>query len=161
MGPVTYRVFGPQTIIVDDAEHRLTQRRERTLLGLLVAGHGQAISAGRLIEELWEGEPPPSASTSIQVAISRIRRITDADRATRTRATHLVSIADGYAIRAASDEVDVWQFEADVQAAIAAAPQDCVSRSDVALDRWRARPTPTVPTPSGYEARSSGSANSD
>ena len=33
MGPVTYQVFGPQTIIVDDAEHRLTQRRERTLLG--------------------------------------------------------------------------------------------------------------------------------
>jgi hypothetical protein len=27
---VTYRVFGPQTIIVDGAEHRLTQRRERT-----------------------------------------------------------------------------------------------------------------------------------
>ena len=35
MGPVTYQVFGPQTIIVDGAEHRLTQRRERTLLGLL------------------------------------------------------------------------------------------------------------------------------
>ena len=159
MGPVTYWVFGPQTIIVDDAEHRLTQRRERTLLGLLVAGHGQAISAGRLIEELWEGEPPPSASMSIQVAISRIRRITDADRATRTRATHLVSIADGYAIRAASDEVDVWQFEADVRSALAGAPQDCVSRSEATLVRWWGAASSDCAEPSGSVPRSSGSAS--
>ena len=140
MGPVTFQVFGPQTIVVDGANHRLTQRRERTLLGLLVAGHGQAISAGRLIEELWDGEPPPTASTSLQVAISRIRRITDADRATRTPATRLISVADGYAIRAASDEVDVWQFETDARTALAAGPQDCVSRSDTALAGWRGAP---------------------
>ena len=120
--------------------HRLTQHWS-ALLGLLVAGHGQAMSAGRLIDELWEGEPPPTASTSLQVAISRIRRITDANRATRTPAIRLISVADGYGDPGrARDKVDVWQFETDARTALAAGPQECVSRSETALARWRGAP---------------------
>ena len=37
-----------------------SRRRERCLLGLLLLEPGRAISIDRLIDLLWEGEPPPT-----------------------------------------------------------------------------------------------------
>jgi DNA-binding response OmpR family regulator len=63
------RAFGPLTV----AGRSVPRPRERTLLALLVAAHGQPVSGSRLAGQLWHGEPPPSAQTALQVAASRLR----------------------------------------------------------------------------------------
>ncbi len=73
------RAFGPLTV----AGRTVPRQRERTLLALLVAAHGQPVTGSRLAGQLWHGEPPPSAQTGLQVAASRLRALVEPGRPPR------------------------------------------------------------------------------
>ncbi|HTC80988.1 MAG TPA: BTAD domain-containing putative transcriptional regulator, partial [Acidimicrobiia bacterium] len=48
--------------------------RERAVLALLLASPNRVVSAERLAEDLWCGEPPARAAHSLQVFVSRLRK---------------------------------------------------------------------------------------
>ncbi|WP_106402299.1 BTAD domain-containing putative transcriptional regulator [Actinocorallia populi] len=112
---VRIRVFGAFEVEVSGARVALGGPRQRAVLALLVAAHGRVVSVDRMIEDLWHGEPPAQAVTSLQAYISNLRRLLEPERPPRAPAKVLVSVAPGYALRLPDDAVDVWHFGALVQ----------------------------------------------
>ncbi|MGC0418832.1 BTAD domain-containing putative transcriptional regulator, partial [Embleya sp. AB8] len=108
---VYLRVLGPFEADVADVTVPLGGPRQRAVLALLVAARGRVVSIDRMIEDLWRGEPPAQAITSLQAYVSNLRRLLEPGRPRRAPATILVSAAPGYALRLPDDAVDAWRFE--------------------------------------------------
>ncbi|MFF0453644.1 BTAD domain-containing putative transcriptional regulator [Nocardia africana] len=104
-------VLGPMHIALDGTPIRLAGRLTRALLARLVIAQGRAVSTDRLVDELWDGEPPPKATSVLQVHIHNLRRVFEPERPARAPATVVVSEGLGYALRLRDTEVDAWQFE--------------------------------------------------
>lgn len=138
---VRVRVLGPVQAWVGDEPVDLGARLQRALLARLVAAHGHTVSVDRLIDDLWEGEPPPKALAALQVYVSHLRRALEPGRQRRAPARILVSAAPGYCLRLSADAVDSWQFEAKVTAAYGESdPQQRVCLLEEALSDWSGDP---------------------
>ncbi|OBG81039.1 transcriptional regulator [Mycobacterium sp. E802] len=139
--PVRVRVLGPVAAWVGDDPVDLGARLQRALLARLVAAHGHTVSVDRLIEDLWEGEPPPKALSALQVYVSHLRRALEPGRQRRAPAQILVSAAPGYCLRLPVEAVDSWRFEAKVAVAYEEPdPQQRARLLDEALDGWSGDP---------------------
>lgn len=138
---VRVRVLGPVQAWVGDDPVDLGARLQRALLARLVAAHGHTVSVDRLIDDLWEGEPPPKALSALQVYVSHLRRALEPGRERRAPARILVSAAPGYCLRLPVDAVDAWQFEAKVTAAYEESDvQQRVRLLEQALAGWSGDP---------------------
>ena len=96
--PVEFRILGPLEVFDGGAPVRLGGRNQRTLLALLLLNAGDVVSTDRLIDGLWGEEPPRTAPTSLQNAVSQLRKLLTADR--------VVTKPPGYLIRLDKDELD-------------------------------------------------------
>ncbi|MGA5546023.1 BTAD domain-containing putative transcriptional regulator [Mycobacterium sp. NPDC051198] len=138
---VRVRVLGPVQAWVAGQPVDLGARLQRALLARLVVAHGHTVSVDRLIDDLWEGEPPPKALAALQVYVSHLRRALEPGRQRRAPARILVSAAPGYCLRLPADAVDSWHFEAKVTAAYGESdPQQRVFLLDEALADWSGDP---------------------
>jgi predicted ATPase/DNA-binding SARP family transcriptional activator len=143
---VEFRVLGPLEVVTDGESVRLGGPRPRAVLGVLLAHAGRAVSVDRLIEQVWGEDPPPTASTALQVHLSALRKIIG-DR--------LVTAASGYLLGAGETEVDALRFEAMVSAArrhLADRPARAAEELAVALELWRGEPYAGVPSGSDVDA---------
>ncbi|MGV9325333.1 BTAD domain-containing putative transcriptional regulator [Streptosporangium sandarakinum] len=132
---LTFRALGPfQACHGGDPVDLGGQRQMAVLARLLVAG-GRAVPVSMLIDELWPGEPPAQALSTVQGYVSRLRRALEPGRAPREEAEVLVSAPPGYALRAAPDQVDTWTFERAVKAT--GEPAEVWERLGRALALWR------------------------
>ncbi|WP_234796789.1 BTAD domain-containing putative transcriptional regulator [Mycolicibacterium porcinum] len=139
--PVRVRVLGPVQAWVGDDPVDLGARLQRALLARLVVAHGHTVSVDRLIDDLWEGEPPPKALSALQVYVSHLRRALEPGRERRAPARILVSAAPGYCLRLPADAVDAWQFEAKVTVAYEESDaQQRVRLLEEALAGWSGDP---------------------
>jgi len=103
-----FGVLGPLVLERDGLGVPLPSGRQRSLLALLVLGAGVPVSRDRLIDELWGESPPASAVSALHVHLSKLRGLLGG---------LLVLEASGYALRPGGFELDVWQFDALVEAA--------------------------------------------
>ena len=104
--PVVVRVLGPLEVLCDGRPVTIQGRKERGLLVRLALQPGRVVPSDRLIEALWDGEPPASVEASLRVLVSRVRKaltLTGTD-------LPIATLSPGYRLEA--DEVDVAQFEA-------------------------------------------------
>jgi len=131
------RVLGPVEAEVEGAPLDLGGPRQRAVLALLLVGRGEALSADRMVDQLWRGDPPPRAGTSLQAYVSNLRKVLEPDRRVRAEAKVLLSVPSGYALRLPPDAVDAWCFEAAYERARSAPPEHALSLLDEALGRWR------------------------
>ena len=68
---IRVRVLGPLEATVDGVPASVGGPRQRCVLARLIAGHGQVVSADRLIEDLYADEaPPPSARRGAVVCLA-------------------------------------------------------------------------------------------
>ncbi|WP_153542233.1 AfsR/SARP family transcriptional regulator [Actinomadura macrotermitis] len=135
---VFIRVLGSFAAEVDGAPVPLGGPRQRGVLALLVAARGQVVPVDRLIEDLWRGEPPARALTSLQAYVSNLRRLLEPGRPPRTPARLLVSAAPGYALRLPPESVDAWRFEGLLDRARADTdPRAARARLAEALGLWQ------------------------
>ncbi|HEY5114877.1 MAG TPA: BTAD domain-containing putative transcriptional regulator, partial [Nakamurella sp.] len=139
---VRVRVLGALEATVDvdgrDVVADLGGPRQRAVLALLLVGRGEVVSVDRLVEDLWNSEPPPRAIGALQAYVSHLRRALEPGRRPRTPATVLVSEPPGYAVRLPVDAVDAWRFEAMVRtAATVDDPEEARSTLEQALALWR------------------------
>ena len=112
--------------------------RQRSVLALLLVARRQVVSVDRLVEDLWNGEPPRRAIGALQAYVSHLRRALEPHRAPRSPAGILVSEPPGYAIRVDEEAVDAWRFESLVRRATEAAdPAAARLLLDEALGLWR------------------------
>ena len=70
---VEVRLLGPVQAVRAGREVPLGGPRQRAVLALLVLEAGRVVPAGRLVEELWRGSPPPGAAKTLRSYVSRLR----------------------------------------------------------------------------------------
>jgi DNA-binding SARP family transcriptional activator len=68
-------VLGPLRARRDGKEAGLGGRRQQAVLARLLLAGGDVVSADRLVDDLWAGEPPASATNTLQSYVSNLRRI--------------------------------------------------------------------------------------
>jgi predicted ATPase/DNA-binding SARP family transcriptional activator len=102
---VEFRVLGPLEVVAGGAPLRLGTPRQRTLLGLLLVRAGEVVSCDRLVEELWDGDPPGTALHTLQGYIYRLRR------ALGPEAWRLRTRPPGYQLKVSADELDAQRFQ--------------------------------------------------
>ena len=68
-------VLGPLSVRADGKELAIKGAKPRALLCLLLVHANRVVSADRLIEDPWDGNPPESAAGTLQSHISTVRRV--------------------------------------------------------------------------------------
>jgi DNA-binding SARP family transcriptional activator len=134
------RVLGAVSAWRGEQELELGGPRQRAVLGLLVAAGSRVVSTDRLVEDLWDGEPPPKALGALQAYVSNLRRLLEPDRLPREPARVLVSAAPGYRLALPREAVDAWRFAALVAEAGRAEAAQALALVDEALALWRDEP---------------------
>ena len=104
-----YRILGPLEIRAGDRLVPLRGGRQRELMAVLLLRANETVSSDRLIDELWEGEPPPTAAKMIQNGVSQLRKLIEPDV--------LVTRSPGYLVVVQADELDAHRFQRTVEEA--------------------------------------------
>ncbi|MBW0117853.1 AfsR/SARP family transcriptional regulator [Pseudonocardia abyssalis] len=137
-----FRVLGPLEVVSDGRPVDLGSPKLRALLTLLLADHGRVVPLDRINETLWAGEPPATATGTLQSYVSQLRRLLEPDRAPRAAPRVLLTRPPGYLLDA--DDLDVVRFErllADGQRLLAAGrPAEADALLIDALALWRGEP---------------------
>ncbi len=123
------RLLGPLEAVRGGQQVPLGGPKQRLVLAVLALHAGTVVSADRLVEALWEDDPPPTAATALQGHVSRLRRLLGAD-AIATR-------PPGYALDRAPETVDVHRFLALADAARDQEPAVREATLELALGLWR------------------------
>ncbi len=136
-----FRALGPIEAVVDGQLLDLGAPKQRALLALLVSKVGQPVAVDVIVEELWTGNPPPSAITSLQAYVANLRRVLEPNRAPRTPATVLRTYGRGYLLDNHVVEVDVHRFSERASAGWEALdrgkPQQALHELEAGLTLWR------------------------
>jgi DNA-binding SARP family transcriptional activator len=143
LGPVEAEVAGRPALAG-------LRRRERCLAALLLLEAGQVVSAARLAELLWDGEPTDRAPADLRVHVSRLRShlaglaaagsavgaspaATPIGQAPPT----IQTLGAGYLLDVDPAAVDAHRFRRLVDRARGAAPAARLELLDAALGLWR------------------------
>ncbi|MHB8513618.1 MAG: BTAD domain-containing putative transcriptional regulator [Actinomycetota bacterium] len=106
-GRVEFRILGTVEVIANGRAIDLGAPMEKGILARLLLDEGRIVSLERLIDDLWEGEPPESANVSVRVRVSKLRKSLAGAGATATIRT----AQPGYAIDLGpEDTLDVAEF---------------------------------------------------
>jgi len=136
-----FHALGPIEAFVGGRLVDLGAPKQRALLALLVGKVGRPVSVDTIVEELWAGQPPPSAVSSLQAYVANLRRVLEPDRAPRTPPTVLRTYGRGYLLDTRVVEVDVqWFGERSVagwQALDRGDARSAVHEFESALSLWR------------------------
>jgi predicted ATPase/DNA-binding SARP family transcriptional activator len=132
---VEFRVLGPLEVVVGGEALRLGTPRQRTTLGLLLVRAGEVVSRDRLVEELWDGDPPGTALHTLQGYVHRLRRVLGPE------AWRLVTRSPGYQLKVSAGELDAQRFqdlaEEGRRALVRGEPRAAADLLAAALHLWR------------------------
>lgn len=150
---VTFGVLGPVTAW-DAAGDPVALKgpRHRAVLARLIVARRRVVPVAHLVDDLWD-DPPQGAVSAVRTFVAALRRALEPARPPRAPATLLVTEGPGYALHAATQEVDAWRFEHAVThtvthtathavthavtAATALPPERAAARLREALGWWR------------------------
>ncbi|WP_169944216.1 BTAD domain-containing putative transcriptional regulator [Microbispora sp. H11081] len=139
-----FRLFGPIEVI--DPAGRvidLGTPKQRAVLAMLALEPGRVVSLDRLVDELWSGEAPSSATGTLQAYISQLRRALEPERPPRTPPKTLLTRDPGYLLAVAPGQVDLVRFAAlaeDGRRSLAREPAAAADLLRRALETWRGEP---------------------
>ncbi|WP_182873488.1 BTAD domain-containing putative transcriptional regulator [Microbispora sp. H10670] len=106
--PVMFRVLGPVEAYVDGVPVDLGGPRPRLLMARLLIAGGATVSVDAILDDLYDGAPPPRALSTLHSYVSVLRRVLEPGRAPRTPSSVLISRPPGYAL--GPHEVDAEEF---------------------------------------------------
>ena len=102
-----FRILGPLQTFVDGEELRLGRSREQRVLAALLLHAGRVVPLARLVEAVWDGDPPDSAGKLVRNCVSTLRQRLGDPAAIATEPA-------GYLLRVAEGELDADEFRAGV-----------------------------------------------
>jgi DNA-binding SARP family transcriptional activator len=117
-----FHILGPLEVIASGHALDLGGQKQRALLAILLLEANRVVSASRLIESLWDDEPPETAQKAVQVYISQLRKLLGKDR--------LETKSPGYLLHVDEGELDLDRFQGLVEQ----------GSYDEALAHWRGPP---------------------
>ncbi|MGO9790088.1 MAG: BTAD domain-containing putative transcriptional regulator [Solirubrobacteraceae bacterium] len=131
-----FRILGPFEVLDGDRPVALGGPKQRALLVVLLLQRGEVVSRDRLIDELWGEQPPASATKTVQVYVSNLRKALG-DGVLLTR-------GQGYLLQLAPGQIDADRVAASVSEGRAALedgdPQQASDRLREALALWHSPP---------------------
>lgn len=134
-----YGMLGPVQVLRGDIPVELGPRQRRVLLTRLLIEDGRPVSLGELCGDLWQGDQPRGAVSSVRAHISRLRSVLDPAR--QGRSPVLVNSAAGYALKVPREARDTVLFDQSVARARQAlrSGQLVVARDEIeaGLRLWR------------------------
>jgi DNA-binding SARP family transcriptional activator len=98
-----FRILGSLEVLADGREVPLGGARQRAVLAILLLHRGEVVPVDRIAEELWGDRPPETAIKTVQVYVSRLRKVLPQDV--------LATRSPGYVLGIAPDELDLDRFE--------------------------------------------------
>jgi len=149
---IVLRLLGPVEVQSADAWRQPDRPQQRLVLALMALRAGQVVPVGELIGAVWAETPPRSARASMQVLVTRLRRLLAG-----TPGSKLERRGEGYRLHLEPDRLDVHRFRSLAKAGREAA--DCrtaVAAFDEALALWRGPALADVPGTAKIEAIRSG-----
>ena len=133
---IDYRILGSLEAAEDGRPIALGGSKQRALLALLLLHANRVVSRDRLIDELWDGSPPETASTALQVHVSQLRKAVGRDA--------IVTQAPGYLVRLEPGCLDLERFEQLVADARGLGAEGSSEKLRAALGLWRGPPLADV-----------------
>ena len=134
-GRLAFGVLGPLSVTLDGEPVRLGGPKERLVLAALLLASSRVVGAERLIDVLWDEEPPGRALATLQVHVSNLRRRLAGGTPT------VITQPPGYALLTSAQDLDLLRFEELASLAGEALSQGDHARAlahyDEALDLWR------------------------
>jgi DNA-binding SARP family transcriptional activator len=131
---IEFQVLGPLQVLRDGRAVPLGGVKQRGVLALLLLERNRVVPRDRLVDALWRDDPPPSAANSVQVYVSKLRKLLGDDGALDTQ-------APGYVLHVDSGAVDVDEFEGLVGEGKAALRSESFADAEACLARalalWR------------------------
>lgn len=135
---LSIRVLGPLAVTAADGSPiAMTARKHAELLTILTTERS-AISPERLADLLWRGGPPPSAASTLQGYISRLRKLLAA-----TGHVRIDTVTTGYVLRCDGAATDLDLVDRLGQEGLERVRTDPAGGAQVlcrALDLWRGDP---------------------
>ena len=133
---IEFRILGSLQALKGGCALPLGGAKQRGLLALLLLDRNRVVPRDRLIDALWGEQPPASAANSVQVYVSKLRRLLE-DR----DGIALVTEPPGYALRVPAGAVDADEFEHLLAEGKTALAEGACSEAEATLARalalWR------------------------
>ena len=90
-----FRILGPLEVISDGEVVELGGAKQRALLAVLLLNANEVVSLDRLIDALWEDDPPDSAPKALQVHVSGLRKLLGKERVQTRPPGYLLRVGEG------------------------------------------------------------------
>jgi len=129
---VEYRVLGPLEVAREGRPVPLGGTGTRALLAALLFRANEPVSAERLIEELWGRRSPRRGANTLQVYVSRLRKLLGRES--------IETVAAGYLLRVAPEHFDLHCFTELLRRAADAPPVRAADLLRSAIALWRGDP---------------------
>ena len=143
-------MLGPTSVTVDGEPRRLTAPKQRAVLAQLALEPGVALTADRLLDEIWGDQLPSGGAKAVAFQITKLRDALEPER--DGEGTFVRTTSGGYVLDVDPRQIDVHDVAAVVDDAGRAIVDDPVKAqylAEDALAMWRGRPFADVPeTPS-------------
>ncbi len=131
-----FRILGPLEVATEAGPARLGGRKQRGVLAILLLHANEVVPVERLADELYAGDPPPTAGAQVRDHVSQLRKLlgSEAGALLETR-------SPGYVLHVDPTCLDASRFERLVEAATddLAGTEDAraAARLREALALWR------------------------
>ncbi|MFF3443415.1 BTAD domain-containing putative transcriptional regulator [Streptosporangium sp. NPDC002721] len=140
-----FRVLGPVEAFADGgAALDIGPHQQRLVLAMCVVAAPRPVGPSRMIDALWEGDPPPGALNTVQAYVSKLRRVFEPGRARNVPPAVLVSRPGGYALDVPGGAVDLGRARGHAAAGRSLGAggdhEGAAGRLRLALGEWRGEP---------------------
>ncbi|MGH8792764.1 MAG: BTAD domain-containing putative transcriptional regulator [Stackebrandtia sp.] len=105
---VEFGILGPLEVLRDGESVRLPGRVQPRLLAVLLTEAGRVVPLGRIVEAIWDADPPNTARRQVQNNAALLRKLLGG---------FVEPVGEGYRILLDDDQLDSRRFEATVRAA--------------------------------------------
>src|SRR3954447_24150668 len=134
-----FPILGPLRVGGPDGAIEIRAPKQRALLAMLLLSYrDDAVSSARLIDVLWDEDPPPTATKALQVHVSQLRRALGP-------ANPIVTRANGYSVTLEPGALDLERFETLVAQSRNAPPEEAAEQLRQALAEFRGPPLDDAP----------------
>ncbi|MDI2030702.1 BTAD domain-containing putative transcriptional regulator [Saccharopolyspora sp. TS4A08] len=125
-----FRLLGPLEVRLDGVPLEVGRTPVRALLACLLLEPNQVVPMDRLIDTLWDDEPPASARTIIQGYVSRLRKFFG------TSGPEIITRAPGYLLRVDGERIDAHRARSLISRAHGLEPAERSRLLTEALELW-------------------------
>jgi DNA-binding SARP family transcriptional activator len=142
MSKISFHLLGPLKCQAHGTPVRIRGAKQQTVLAILLLAGGKPVALPRLIDAVWDGPAPSTATKQIRNAVSDLRH------ALAHTGVSILASGDGYRLDRAGSALDLDEFTRRAElAAFKSDPADKAEALRSALSLWRGRPLAGLTNP--------------